>query len=215
MILYQDPRNDWAQNLLFREVGPDIDCIREQRREYGCINWTNHDVLDLGANIGAFARFAITHGAHFVTCVEPDKRNVEVFKANMMSDVMFLHEAAVNNDGHSVDLYLANNDQHWSHSTVPLRGRESVSVDGIALRDLLRNQTAIKCDIEGGEYGLDWSVLADTEVRTVIMELHLTKRDWRRVEAPKLFEAFTDLGFTINNPEIPQKSWNMVRSWAR
>ena len=215
MILYQDPRNDWAQNLLFREVGPDIDCIREQRREYGCINWTNHDVLDLGANIGAFARFAITHGAHFVTCVEPDKRNVEVFKANMMSDVMFLHEAAVNNDGHSVDLYLANNDQHWSHSTVPLRGRESVSVDGIALRDLLRNQTAIKCDIEGGEYGLDWSVLADTEVRTVIMELHLTKRDWRRVEAPKLFEAFTDLGFTINNPEIPQKSWNMVRSWTR
>ena len=215
MILYQEARNQWAENLLYREAGPDIDCIREQRREYGLIDWANHDVLDLGANIGAFARFAVMHGAEFVTCVEPDKGNIEVFKANMMTDVMYLYEAAVNNDGQSGELYLANNDQHWSHTTVPLRGRESVSVNGVALKNLVWNQTAIKCDIEGGEYGLDWSVLADTEVRTVIMELHLTKREWRRVEAPKLFEAFAELGFTINNPEIPEKSWNMVRSWTR
>jgi len=155
------------------------------------------------------------HGAEFVTCVEPDQQNIEVFKANMMTDAMVLHEAAVNNDGESVELYLANNDQHWSHSTVPVRGRKSVVVNGIALRNLVWNQTAIKCDIEGGEYGLDWSVLADSEVSMVVMELHLTKQSWRETEAPKLFEVFADLGFAVNNPSIPAKHWNMIRSWTR
>ena len=215
MIPYCDTRNPWAEGLLVRDEGPDRACIREQRREYGHIDWAGHTVLDLGANIGAFARFAIMRGASRVTCVEPDPGNIKLLEANLMDDLMSLERAAVNNDGQPVDLYLANNDQHWSHSTVPTRGRRPVVVDGIALRDLLRNHTAVKCDIEGGEYGLDWSTLAGSAVTTVVMELHLNRQAWRETGVPALFTTFADLGFVINNPSVPAKHWNIVRSWTR
>ena len=214
MNYYNETRNSWAEGLLLRDNSVDLACVREQRSEYGYIDWTGHTVLDLGANIGAFARFAIMHGASRVTCVEPDSDNIKMLEANLMDDLMTLKKGAVNNDGQPVDLYLANNDQYDSHSIVPTRGRSPIGVDGIALRDLLGDHTAVKCDIEGGEYELDWSVLIDSAVTTVVMELHINRPAWPE-KARNLMDAFADFGFTVNDPSIPADWWNIIRSWTR
>lgn len=217
MKQYSDKRNGWAEGMWVREVGPDTDCVREQRREYGSLVWRGHRVLDLGANIGAFAWFALMHGAERVTCVEPDPGNIQVLDLNLQpfSASTVRIAAAVANDPGQVELYLANNDQHWSHSTVPTKGREPVSVPAVAMAPLLPGHTAVKCDIEGAEYGIDWSFLAASDVSMVAMELHLNRGTWRTEECPRLFKVMADAGFTINDEFIPEKHWNMVRTWQR
>lgn len=199
--------------------------IVDEMRTYEYLGVLGGTVLDIGANIGAFARYVLEKGAEHVICVEPDPENFELLLKNTRpwatADVTItMVQAAVTSSGlDKVDLWLNQGSNKGLHSTVPRRGREPVRVDALDFRSLIRDSSAktVKVDIEGAEYALDWLELPD-HVKHVAVELHLTRRDWRREKAPRLLDEIMNQGFELVNwdrLEVPEKSWTRLYIWRR
>lgn len=216
-------RNDWAEGMAVRPDTSDADVIAEQEREYGHAPWRGKIVVDIGANIGAFARFARSRGAVAVRSIEPDPDNFRQLRRNLagVEDTVSAFSAAVVPVAGITNLYLA--PSAWSHSTVPYRGRSTIlSVLGIELMEAtepINRQpvTAVKCDIEGAEWSLPWGEVMRkrSAISLVVMELHLTRSEWRTRACPRLMEEMDDAGFTVDDNTIPPRAWNMVRTWWR
>lgn len=162
-------------------------------------------VLDIGGNIGAAAEFFLDKGAKRVVSYEPDPDNVAVFNRNMQRSIaqglVMIHRAAVAKDDGRVMLYTNNGPNKACHSVVPKRGYSVIDVPAVSLESVLDTYrpTVIKCDIEGGEYGLPWELLESpryAHVRVVVIEVHTQKPEWRTHQAPALMALMTVLGFT-------------------
>lgn len=153
-------------------------------------------ILDLGGYIGTFVWFAKKNlDPEFVLSVEPDKRNTEVWMENWLGDpACDLIEAAVIQDGTGpLPLYLGKT-YASCNSLEHFRGRTAVNVPTITFPELLVGEpTLIKCDIEGGEFGLDWSSLPDS-VEAIAMEIHQQRPQW--IEQMKTIDQqILDQGF--------------------
>jgi FkbM family methyltransferase len=117
--------------------------------------------LDLGGNIGTFALLALSHGASVVSC-EPERDNLEILIKNLQHNFpdesgkgwQIVPKAVIIDDSETVDLYLCKGDYNkYRHTIYPKRGRQSVAVDSINVRELLTRDSfdGIKIDIEGAE----------------------------------------------------------------
>jgi hypothetical protein len=51
----------------------------------------------------------------------------------------------------------------------------------------------IKCDIEGGEFGLDWRIIPP-EVKFIVMEIHQQRPQWIE-QMKEIDQQLLDLGF--------------------
>ena len=130
-------------------------------------------VLDLGANVGAFARHCVKDLEAAVVAVEADALNFQSLVANVPG-ARFVWAAVTRWPGF-VALYKGKyNTTHSTRAFSPLVRDEAVEVPSVTLPNLLRKYapTIIKCDIEGAEWELDWHDLAG--VRGVAIEFH----DW-------------------------------------
>jgi FkbM family methyltransferase len=194
-------------------------------RTYGAAPIEPTDVvLDIGGNIGAAAEFFLDRGAKHVVSYEPDPDNVAVFNRNMSRSIaqglVTIHRAAVTyRDGH-VQLYTNNGPNKACHSVVPKRGYSSIDVPAVSFESVLNHYrpSVIKCDIEGGEYGLPWELLSKHPyVRVVIIELHTQKPEWRTQHAPALMALIEVLGFEqVTNVNAEFKSgWPKRIIWQR
>jgi FkbM family methyltransferase len=181
-------------------------------------------VLDIGGNIGAAAEFFIDRGARHVVSYEPDPGNAAMFKLNMRDVMQYglveLHQAAVTKRDGSVLLYTNNGPNKACHSVVEKRGYSSIEVLGDAFEHVLNEHypSVIKCDIEGGEYGLPWELLESRPyVRVVIIELHTQKPEWRTQHAPALMALMKTLGYRqVTNVGNEFKSgWPKRVIWER
>lgn len=188
-------------------------------KTYGMAPLTTSDVvLDIGGNIGASARFFVDRGVSWVISFEPDLDNAEVFDRNMGPDIVngmvSLQRAAIARESGQVTLYTNNGPNKACHSLVEKRGYSATTVDGISFKKVLDHYdpTVIKCDIEGGEYGLPWELLESRpRVRVVIIELHTQKPEWRTQHAPALMALMSVLGFN----QVTNVSSDFKSSWPK
>lgn len=195
MELYKDEMS----GLWIRNKG-DAGVVR-QMKDYksllGC-GLKNPVILDLGGYIGTFAWWADKNlDAKLVVSVEPDPSNIEVFEKNMSMFAcnIIRHDAAVTmKTGDTLPLYLGKT-YASCNSLEPFRGRKQVDVKTISFTELLNGYRPdiIKCDIEGGEFGLDWTNLPDC-VKFIVMEIHQQRPAW--VEQMKeIDQQLLDQGF--------------------
>jgi FkbM family methyltransferase len=198
-IEYDDKLGLWGA------VGTDhLATAKQPWREFAATNPGPEDrVLDLGGHIGSFTKFCHDRCAKSITVVEAAPDNFEVLELNVGSlDGVTVMNRAVVGDGHvgeTVSFYLTRGHEKNGScmgSLVPLRGRREITVQAVRLSDLIRTvmPTIIKCDVEGSEYGLDFRGLPEC-VRSIGMEIHFTRDEYRDVQAPALIKTLTDQGF--------------------
>jgi FkbM family methyltransferase len=166
-------------------------------------------VLDLGANIGAASRLFLDRGAAKIIAVEPDPASVILLRRNLARLPAEIHWAAVGADVGETKVYVSRTKPYLS-SLFPDAGRVAVRVPVYPLAGLLKKYqpTVVKCDIEFGEYQLDWT-LPDF-VRVVALEVHIRYdlvfserrqtdaelREQRRTAA-LLMDRIADQGFSL------------------
>ncbi len=165
---------------LFHRGTSDLLIAGEQIGWQGLLSVVDADalVLDLGAHIGCFVHWLMRHSpARRFICVEPDPDNLAVLRRNLGSfglaaaDYTIEAAAVAMQQAEGVPFYLGMDPA--LHTVLPIQGRKTISVPTVAFSSLLaRNPTVIKCDIEGGEYLLDWSGLPSS-VRGAGFEFHL------------------------------------------
>jgi len=204
-----------------------IHCWREFCR-------TSKNILELGANIGYYtvhgARAAPT--ARYVAvephpgCAETCRRNLQI---NNINSVTVVEAAAVNEvTFQSLDLLLPGGHDHYAEAPCTgFVGRnelhrddfndpsyKTVAVPAVELRSLIGGVDLLKLDVEGQEYDLLFSVLAEvTSLRpTIFLEL--------LDETPKLRSLIVDfcnnLGFRCFTPTlsglVPIPTWEIESS---
>lgn len=192
--MYQhEPSGLWVRNK------GDEGVIKQMKDYKSLLNCgiDNPVVLDLGGYIGTFAWFALNNlNPKRVISVEPDPSNNEVFKKNFGEhDSVVLHEAACTmKRADTVSLYLGKT-YASCNSLEAFRGRKEIKVRTVAFSELLDvyQPQIIKCDIEGGEFGLDWAHIPDC-VKFIVMEIHQQRPTWIE-QMKEIDQQLLDQGF--------------------
>ena len=163
-------------------------------------------ILDLGANVGAFGRWALIHypGA-VVDCFEPQPGPVlEALRANRVGGLMSVHElAVVASDVETVSFYVR--DEHPIGSSVRKSGagdEHEVTVQAIDAAQL-PDAAIVKIDIEGNEPAVLRRYF-DASARTtrgLAIEWHTEP------ERAELRELLASLGFRVltERPSSPDR----------
>ena len=140
-------------------------------------------VLDIGANIGAFVCMALEAGVSRVVAYEPDVDNFKLLQMNTKETgraaaAKLNRAAVVVGSETTVNFYKNLGKNKGSHSTVPYRGREVVTVPAMPLKGALAERpTKIKIDCEGAEYSLLNGTKLPASVKAIAIEWHLQKRE--------------------------------------
>ena len=192
--LYRDePSGLWVRNKGDQGV---IKQMKDYKSLLGC-GIPDPVILDLGGYIGTFAWWALNNlDPEEVISVEPDPSNIEVFEKNFGDDdrVTLYDAACTMVDGDILPLYLGKT-YASCNSLEPFRGRQKVEVKTVSFKTLLKkhNPDIIKCDIEGGEFGLDWTDLPDC-VKFIVMEIHQQRPAWIE-QMKEIDQQLLDQGF--------------------
>lgn len=168
--------------------------ILQEQSFYNPMHLTGRVVMDIGANIGSFARKAINAGAKRVICYEPFPETYELLTRNVTGSMLCYKDAIVGDGRKTVDLYLSKRFPA-AHSTVPRRGREKFEVTARNFWTELNEYkpSALKIDCEGTEYEFGLEKLPDY-VEEVGMELHMMTDELRN-QAIRLVHSFKDWNY--------------------
>lgn len=185
----------------------DIQIAKEIRRDYP-LTFKDRTVLDIGAHIGLFSRYALQQGAKKVVSVEPDPGNISIFKLNVPKNNLL--EGAIQSD------ILYTNNDGLNSGTFSVFGdpREPfIKVKSYNWQEILEDvkPDIIKIDVEGAEYlFLDGYDLPYAE--ELAIEIHLHRYNWRE-QAKKLIDSFSNWK-TIVKPNISNR-WQTIGVWKR
>jgi FkbM family methyltransferase len=165
-------------------------------------------VLDLGANIGIFSRWAADAGAEKIYSFEPIKENFQLLSLNAPSNCEVHRLAVSNKDNEGVQMAY----KPWApggSSIVKHEGGELQTVMTITIDTLLENGIVekidfLKMDIEGAEVMAFEGISDDnlSKVRCVAMELHINTIG--EEAGKKIYDRMERLGFksfTVFNPD--------------
>lgn len=178
-------------------------------------------VLDLGGNIGFAVQLFLAMGAGLVISVEPDPTNFQILQRNCRrfgNQAVLINAAVVADDRTTCRLYLNPNKGKDGHSTMPFTRREWVDVPAVSYATLCRRFEFhhLKVDIEGEEHNIFRAGKIPSTVRSAMMEIHLTKSDWRTAGAGAIDRNFLSQGFGhIKPPKFTPKSWHCLAAWQR
>jgi FkbM family methyltransferase len=215
--------------VAYRPNTTDVKVIEEvlegneyQKKKIGFVFEPDDVWLDLGANIGTFALFALSVGGS-VLCVEPEPTNAQLLRHNLHQNFpqakhrgkYQVLECGVAKTSGSMALYLCNGDYNkYRHSMVIHKNRSHAMVPVQSLRTLWnlraaahpsRKVNAIKMDIEGMEIEL-LEAFGDqmSHLRKLVFEYTFdADPSIPRFMAiiNKLKQSFTTVHFTRVNPK--------------
>tara|TARA_R100000808_G_scaffold11811_2_gene30020 strand:- start:1300 stop:1932 length:633 start_codon:yes stop_codon:yes gene_type:complete len=209
--------NKIFKNLKLRKDTLDEYICKEIIRSYGHIDYSNKIVMDIGGCFGAFTYYALYQGAKHVYSYEPILENYQLLSENTRNysnvDCYQLALSFENKD--SINFYPGNGANKGIGSSVKRRGRKKIKVPSANFKKELHRikPDVIKMDIEGGEYDLITKDLPKF-VKEFVMEVHLNRKAWRNVEAPRLFSHFKEWELT-KQPKITNANWQTIASWKR
>ena len=204
---------------LYREVQTGLWCRKDTLDEYVVKEQSsykqlfnlmhNKTVLDIGANIGAFAYNAIESGAKWVISFEPDPDNIKMYKKQGLSSTLI--EKAVSNRNGGSKLYTNAHKNKGLHSLQPISGRESIPIELISFTDILEKYrpSILKIDIEGGEYDLDLYDIPSF-VKAIAIEIHLSYGDNRKQAVPLIKALKEQFPTILHDTHITDKNWTTL-----
>ncbi|NTU70241.1 MAG: FkbM family methyltransferase [Coriobacteriia bacterium] len=170
---------------------------------------TNPDILDLGANVGGFAAYALTRWPTArITCIEPDPDNLQALEQftslNPSGDVRVLPVCASNSDG---DVLFERGAGEGSRI-----GAAGVPTPAIDVFPLLVQSQFVKMDIEGAEWDiLQDPRLADLSGLVLVMEYH-RRFPYDQDAASAACQLLQDAGFSVG--KIEPNYWGHGIMWA-
>lgn len=186
------------------------DCLYQRG---GCHIKNGDVVLDLGANIGIFSRFAADAGASKIYSFEPIAENFEMLMLNKPSNCEAHRMAVSNTDNICVSMAYdpaAPGGSSFIHKVGKEQKVMTMTIDTLINSGLIEQPDFIKMDIEGAE-ALAFSGISDDilrKTRCIAMELHenvLTKE-----ETNGIYDRLRSLGFsdwTLRNPDSCNIVW--------
>lgn len=143
-------RENTSDEKAFREV---IEKRCYERREFQVE--AGERWFDLGANVGAFACYALSKGVSSVVCYEPDPENCMQAVLNLKAngfDAPVIQSAVTHRPNGMVTLNLWPKGQSWRNSVVrKVRGCTEIKVPTVNVFSILKNGDCCKMDIEGSE----------------------------------------------------------------
>jgi FkbM family methyltransferase len=214
---------DQKTGILYRDQTFDLWIINESKSYFKQpLGLTPADVcLDIGGHIGCWAaRAKLECPDCQVFSFEPEITNFDVLKENAAKFKFDAFNAAIVSDdldGKKIPLYVNTKKNNALHSIIHVNGRPTQEVDGIGFSSILNEikPTIIKSDTEGAEYLTPWNAVAESNVKLVIMELHLTKRGHTQM-ARDIADLFVKMGFkTEIEPNFEGKRWTTMARWSR
>ena len=189
--LEQDPKT----GLYYRPSCGELFVIKEQS-QYKHLDFEGKTVMDVGANIGSFVHLAKSNGAKAIFAYEPMPSTWNVLIVNNESGpsvhVISENVALVGGEEQSVDFFLSKK-YPSCHTTVPVRGRECITVEARNFWKVLHDNRpeVLKIDIEGAEYDFIFKEPMPSFVEQVAMELHMKNK--KQIElAKQVVELFSD-----------------------
>lgn len=208
------------KGLWIREESMDKYVVDEVQGSYRLLAINEGDtVLDVGANIGAFSKLACEQGAKLVVGYEPFPENAKLAKKNAPK-AHIVEAALISGKETEITFYVnVRGINHGSHSSVPTRGREMMSVKAENFAAVLKEvrPSKIKMDCEGAEYDLLLNKPLPSYVKRIALELHLQKRAHRE-SASTLHEQMLAQGFKCLKDPTPSfitKAWHVIGVYAR
>lgn len=196
--------------LWCRENTLDEYVIKEQSSYKELLNIVgNRTVMDIGANIGAFAYSALQHGCKKVISIEPDPDNIKMYKKQHLDSIL-IEGAASDKNGYA-KLYINSHKNKGLHSLQPVNGRESVKVKTYSFIDLLEKYrpSILKIDIEGGEYGLPLDNIPSF-VKAIAIEIHLQYGNNRDMAVPLIKSLKEQFPRVLHDTHITEKNWTTL-----
>jgi len=157
------------------------------------INFVPDVVIDLGANIGVFSRYARSLWPNaLIVSVEPDPNNIAVFKEHTKDDMIILIEAAIGNGpiyygnkgaNGTMEVYLSEG-LGYTNKFLETEWRK-VPIKSVMLTDLKKyikkgDKVVMKMDIEGNEtvlFNSPEDVALMKSFDYLAMELHTYAQD--------------------------------------
>jgi len=195
--------------------------VSECWRSYDTLPVKDRIVIDIGANIGAFTRWALEHGARRVVALEPEQSNHVCLCRNIFDQdsykTLTYNACAALEDGET-DLWLAPSSKNPGNtSQTPRRGRfKEEHVKTINVHHLMKkwDVQSVKMDCEGAEYEVGWPDLMPDSVKDVAAELHLSDKYFRS-RCEEMIESYRAAGWrTVVEPKI-KGCWNTLAHWTR
>lgn len=215
-ILIYDEIYDNQTTILFKdEVQNVVDGCIYQKGE--CYIKPNDVVLDLGANIGIFSRFASDAGASMVYSFEPIIQNFELLMLNRPENCQ-PHRIAVSNiDNEAIEMTYCPTDPGESSFIIKKKQRQTeqqtimtMTITTMVNKGVIEQPDFIKMDVEGAEIlafeGISDNILSKT--RCISMELH--ERILPEKDVLDLYVRLKDLGFksfTLRNKDNCNMVW--------
>jgi hypothetical protein len=180
---------------------------KEIEPTYGWMDVAGKTVMDIGGNIGAYARWAALHGAARVNTGE---------FASHGCDMVQLRAAVGTTDG-TTEIWLSPTGKNPGNtSSVKYRGRVSQgNIPQLAFRQVLEEHEpdVLKIDVEGAEYGFLTGTLPGC-VQQCTIEIHLSRPDWRQRLGPQIAALFSDWE-CVRAPRFEGGHWQTIGAWRR
>jgi FkbM family methyltransferase len=161
----------------------DRQMLKESKKNYGQHDYKGKVCVDIGSNIGAFARIALDDGAKQVITFECDSRNFALLEENTKNfeNVSNYHCAITAKKDETIQIYKSSaKSNHASTSTIKRTRtfKEYEVVSNLCFSDVLDTVghiDVLKIDIEGGEYDL---FLDDRiwDINEIFIEFHINNK---------------------------------------
>jgi FkbM family methyltransferase len=172
-------------------------------------------VLDLGANIGAFAKQAAEKEA-IVHCYEPEPNNFTLLQLNSPNTNNH-KKAVVGKQNGNIELFINSKRNKGIHMTRPVNGRESIEVETVSFSDLINEikPNKIKIDVEGAEYDF-LPFEFPSFVEKLVMEIHFQyDPSWRKL-GREVHESMIKQGFSsLKEFKDTGKNWHIIGAYVR
>tara|TARA_Y100001963_G_C6705234_1_gene411579 strand:+ start:209 stop:997 length:789 start_codon:yes stop_codon:yes gene_type:complete len=199
------------------------DCKEERGSDYerkGCFIKEGDVVVDVGANIGCFTRYALTKNPSRVLCFEPFSLNVECLKYNTEDTICEIYEKAVSDSCEPIKL-LGSYDFSGGSNIIDNPGDgtynveetvECTTLDSFFDTNVIDKIDFLKIDVEGAEdmvlNGISVDNLKKVDRMAVEMHFEYIDDDTKQKMMDKINEAgFNNLFMFNATPTLSIYHW--------
>lgn len=178
-------------------------------------------VLDIGANIGMFTRYAAKEGAYKIYSFEPEEKNAELFIKNKPDNCIFFNEGISNKEGReklNIDNTFGGHSIMQTNSFGTKTGKIQFpmfrTLDNIIEQEKIIVIDFLKIDVEGAEFkvmrGINDNNLS--YVKKCVVEYHHNVFNYDDKCKTQFIFRFISNGFTFHEEPI-NKHFQMLYFW--
>lgn len=200
--------------ILCREGTYDTAVAKEIKKSYKTLPIKGKIVLDIGGNIGGFARYAAINGAKKVISIEPEESNFKCLQENTRGLGVVCLRGCLDKEDGETKIYLSTGINAGNTSQTSRRGRFSQVVPKISFAKIMSSYQpeSVKIDCEGAEYNIGRAFMWPSSVKNVCGEIHIS--GFGEEVARKYVNEYKDWAVVLA-PTIKKTLWHTLGSWQR